>query len=103
MPRSGLLPLGFVATPRLPRAGHPFTATLAVAATNPAALVDATTTCSASISGVPVKARIRSFAGRAAVCVWAIPARASGKLMTGTVTAAARSAKLSRRFSYRIR
>ena len=98
-----LMPLGFTTTPQLPRAGRPFTASLKVAATNPAALADATTTCSAVVAGRPVRALGRSFSGRAAQCVWQLSAGATGKTIAGTVTVTARGAKLSKPFSLRIR
>ena len=98
-----LVGLGFATTPQRPQAGRPFSASLRVAATNPAALAAATTSCSARIAGKPVPARTHSFAGHSARCVWLIPAKSSEKVITGTVTATARAKKVSKTFSYTIR
>lgn len=98
-----LLLLGFATTPRQPRAGRAFTATLNVAATNPAALADAQTTCSARIDGIPIRARTRSFAGHTATCVWQLPAKPAGRRIAGTVAVAAHGQTLAQPFSLGIR
>jgi hypothetical protein len=101
--RLKLLPLGFTTAPLAPRAGRPFTASIAVTATNPAALVDAKTTCAARIAGRPVRATLQTFAGGRASCGWQIPPAARGRVLAGSITATLRGEKIAKSFAFKIR
>jgi hypothetical protein len=91
-------------TPLHPHAGGRFLARLAlrVAGTH-SLLASGRVLCAASVGGVSLHPRIRSFAGRRAVCAWRVPRRSRGKTLRGSVGVAVTSrARVYRHFSLRI-
>ncbi len=89
--------------PNPPRAGRPLVMRLPF--TTAPAGTRAAVRCSATAAGTPLRkaAGGNSIANGAAVCAWAVPRSARGKLLRASVTVTAGSAAVTRRFSGRAR
>jgi hypothetical protein len=101
--RIGALRLGvksFLLSPRRPQAGRTFTASMvATRSDTGATLAGGQVSCTATVGGKRLAARVRAFAGSRARCGWRIPASARGKRIRGTVTVVFEGRRVSRSFS----
>jgi hypothetical protein len=90
----------FTLSPRRPVAGRTFTANLvATRSDTGATLAGGQVTCTATVGGRRLAARVHRFAGTQARCSWAIPASARGQSIRGTVTVVFEGRRVSRSFS----
>jgi hypothetical protein len=91
-------------TPRLPRAGGPFVARLAlrVAGTH-SLLASGRVLCTASIGDATLRPGIATFSERRAVCTWKVPKSAHGRTLRGSIAVAVTArARVYRYFSARV-
>jgi hypothetical protein len=94
----------FTTTPKAPRAGKRFAAALTVSRSGTAGqLRSGKVTCAARIRSRRPAALAKSFRRGRATCVWRIPARARGRLLTGSITVVYQGASVQRRFRFRVR
>lgn len=101
--RIGALRLGvrsFALTPRRPQAGKTFTASMvATRSDTGAALAGGQVSCTATVAGRRLAARVHAFSGNRARCGWLIPASARGQRIRGTITVVFEGRRVSRSFS----
>jgi hypothetical protein len=94
-----LLLKSFSTSPRKPVAGKLFTVRLGVARSDTGALLSSgEVTCAARVAGAPLTPRTQKFVGKQAVCAWAIPGTARGKVLRGSVTVAFEGRRISKSF-----
>jgi len=100
------LALSFVkltTTPTTAKAGQAFTASMAISANRPDAIVQGVqVVCTATIAGHPVRARLQGFANDIARCAWQLPRSAKGKKINGSVGVTYQGLRVSHPFSRRI-
>jgi hypothetical protein len=90
----------FTLSPRRPRAGGSFTASMAATRSDTgASLAGGTVTCTARVGSRRLSANVHRFAGGRARCGWRIPASARGQRLRGTVTIVFEGRRVSRSFS----
>jgi hypothetical protein len=100
---SRLLVKSFSTTPAQPTAGKTLIARLAATRNDTGAVLSrGRVSCVASIGGKPVKPRSQRFSAGQAVCVYAIPAKARGQRIRGSVTIALEGVKVTKAFSRKI-
>src|SRR5262249_33689861 len=93
----------FTTTPKIVKAGKPFSVGLAATESDTGGPVDqGTVACTARVAGKPLKAKSSRLVNGIAVCAWTAPTNAKGKRVTGTITLTAKGAKISRSFSVRV-
>jgi hypothetical protein len=90
----------FTLSPRRPVAGRTFAASMvATRSDTGATLTGGQVTCTATVGGKRLAARVHRFAGSQARCTWAIPSSARGQKIRGTVTVVFEGRRVSRSFS----
>jgi hypothetical protein len=95
-----LLAKSFALSPKRPVAGRTLTANMAVARNDTGALLKGgRVTCSATVGGARVAARVQKFVGTQARCAWLIPGSARGKSIRGSVTVVFEGKRISRSFA----
>lgn len=94
----------FRATPAEPRAGSPFSLRLRVLRTDTGTVAaQGQLTCSLTLAGTRIPARVRRLAGSGAVCTFDVPAGMSGRRFRATIGVAARGDAISRSVSGQVR
>ena len=100
------LTLSFVSlrtSPAKPKAGQPFTASMAISSSRPGVLAQgAQVTCAARLAGRALRARAQGLAASTARCSWQLPRSARGKTITGSVSVADQGLQVSHPFTARI-
>jgi hypothetical protein len=90
--------------PASPKAGGTFTVRMAATRSDTgAAIVNGRVDCTAKAGARSVRPNSERFVGGQAVCVFTVPANASGKTLRGTITVVFEGKKLARPFSAKIR
>jgi hypothetical protein len=101
--RVGQLRLGvrsFSLSPRRPQAGRTFTASMvATRSDTGATLAGGQVSCTATVAGKRLAARVHAFSGSRARCAWQVPASARGQKIRGTITVVFEGRRVSRSFS----
>jgi hypothetical protein len=101
---STLLVKSFSTTPARPKAGKTFSVRLAATrADTGAVLSSGQVTCLARIGGRSLKPRSQRFSHEKATCVFALPARAKGRTIRGSITIVSEGRKIAKAFSRKIR
>jgi hypothetical protein len=101
---SRLLAKSFSTTPARPNAGTRLSVRLAATRHDTGTLLTSgRVTCVARIGAKPLKPSSRSFVGSRATCVFAIPPKAKGQTLRGSITIAFEGRKVSKTFSRKIR
>jgi hypothetical protein len=94
----------FATTPKVPRAGQRFAAGISVSRSDTARqLLTGKVVCAARIRSRKLAVAARGFRRGRGTCVWRIPRRARGRLMTGSVAVVYGGASVQRRFAFRVR
>jgi hypothetical protein len=94
----------FSVTPKVPRAGKSFTATMLVGREDiNEILEDGTGSCSLRVGKRAVAPRTKGFVNEAAACRWTIPKNAKGQQLSMMISVKFGGATISRRFAARIR
>ncbi len=90
--------------PTSPKAGKTFTVRMAATRSDTgAAIVNGRVDCVARAGARSVQPKSERFVGGQAVCVYTVPANASGKTLRGTITIVFEGKRLARPFSAKIR
>jgi hypothetical protein len=90
--------------PASPKAGKTFTVRMAATRSDTgAAIVNGRVDCTARAGARGVQPKSERFVGGQAVCVFTVPANASGKTLRGTITVVFEGKRLARPFSAKIR
>ena len=89
----------FAAAPTPPRAGRSFTAVLRLDAVPPGARVG----CTLRVGGRRLGPARRALRAGSAACTWALPARAVGTSLRGSIFVRAGASSVRRAFSFRVR
>ena len=90
--------------PTSPKAGKTFTVRMAATRSDTgAAIVNGRVDCVARAGARSVQPKSERFVGGQAVCVFTVPANASGKTLRGTITIVFEGKRLARPFSAKIR
>jgi hypothetical protein len=90
----------FSLNPRRPQAGRTFTASMvATRSDTGATLAGGQVSCTATVGGKRLAARVHRFSGTQARCAWQVPASARGQKIRGTVTVVFEGRRVSRSFS----
>jgi hypothetical protein len=90
--------------PASPKAGKTFTVRMAATRSDTgAAIVNGRVDCVARAGARSVQPKSERFVGGQAVCVYTVPANASGKTLRGTITIIFEGKRLARPFSAKIR
>jgi hypothetical protein len=93
----------FSTAPKPPRAGRPFSASLAANENDTAGPVQkGTVSCGATIAGRRIVAVSRRLTNGVAACVWRIPKTAKAKTIRGTIALTVQGVVVSRSFVLRI-
>jgi hypothetical protein len=91
-------------SPSPPQAGKNFTVRMtAVRSDTNATIVNGEVDCAAKVGGKTLRPKSEKFVGKQAVCVFKIPADASGKTIRGTIRIVFEGKKLTRPFAGKIR
>jgi hypothetical protein len=94
----------FATTPNAPRTGKRFAAAIAVSRSDMARhLVSGKVVCAARIRSRRLVAVAKGFRRGRATCIWRIPRRVRGRLMTGSVAVVYGGASVQRSFAFRVR
>ena len=100
---SAMLVRSFSAQPVKPRAGRQFAFRLALVETETGTPVTSgSVSCSMKVAGRPLRPQSRGFVGTRAVCVYAIPADARGRVFQSTISVGFRGEKITRSLSGRV-
>jgi hypothetical protein len=101
--RIGALRLGvksFSLNPRRPQAGRTLTANMvATRSDTGATLAGGQVSCTATVAGKRLAARVHRFSGTRARCAWQVPTSARGQKIRGTITVVFEGRRVSRSFS----
>jgi hypothetical protein len=94
----------FSVTPRVPRAGKSFAATMLVGREDiNEILEEGSASCSLRVGKRAVAARIKGFVNGAAACRWTIPKNAKGQQLSVMISVKFGGASISRRFAAKVR
>jgi len=95
-----LLAKNFRVAPSRPRAGGVFAMSMTAVRNDTGAVIQGgTVKCLAKAGGGALGARTHKFVGKSAVCTWAIPASARGKVFRGSITVVFEGKKVTKTFS----
>jgi hypothetical protein len=90
----------FSLNPRRPAAGRTLTASMtATRSDTGATLAGGQVSCTATVGGKRIAARVHRFSGTQARCAWLVPASARGQRLRGTITVVFEGRRVSRSFT----
>ncbi len=96
--------VGFTTSPKVARAGKPFSVGLAAEENDTAGPVDGgSVTCSATVAGRRLTTKGRAVDNGVATCAWVLPKNTKGATVRGSITLAVRGKRVSRLFAAKIR
>jgi len=91
---------GLRTLPAHPKSGQPFSASMAVTSTIPSILArDGKVTCTATLGGKRLVARVQGLASGRATCSWQLPRGSKHKRLHGTVVVSVQGLEVSKSFT----